>query len=82
MKSEDGDFPSYRGQVFILLTPESCDSYRKFLQVLLTLVPGMLLKFCSFHPISLIFLTYVLLSYFVHLYCANIHIHLPSFSFL
>ena len=29
-KSEDGDFPSYRGSVFILLTPESCDSYRLF----------------------------------------------------
>ena len=28
------------------------------------------------------FLTYVLLSYFVHLHCANIHIHLHSFSFL
>ena len=28
------------------------------------------------------FLTYVLLSYFVHLHCANIHIHLPFFSFL
>ena len=43
---------------------------------------GMLQKFCSFHPISLIFLTYVLLSYFVCLHCANIHINWPSFSFL
>ena len=28
------------------------------------------------------FLTYELLSYFVCLHCANIYIHLPSFSFL
>ena len=34
-KSEDGDFPSFRGQVFILLTLESCDSYRLFWKVLL-----------------------------------------------
>ena len=42
---------------------------------------GMLQKFHSFHPISLIFLTYVLLSYFVYLHCTNIHILLHSFSF-
>ena len=45
-------------------------------------VSGMSTKFCSFRPISLIFLTYVLLSYFVRLHCANVHIHLPSFSLL
>ena len=41
---------------------------------------GMSTKFCSFCPISFISLTYVLFSYFVCLHCANIHIHLPSFS--
>ena len=47
-------------------------------------VSGMLQKFRSFCPIQfpLNFLTYELLSYFVCFYCANIHIHLPSFSFL
>ena len=45
-------------------------------------VSGMFTKFHSFCPISLNFLTYVLLSYFIHLNCANIHILLPSFSFL
>ena len=35
-----------------------------------------------FAQFLLSFLTYVLLSYFVRLHCANIHIHLPSFSFL
>ena len=35
-----------------------------------------------FAQFPLSFLTYVLLSYFVHLHCANIHILLPSFSFL
>ena len=45
-------------------------------------VTGMLQKFRSFRPISFVFLTYVLLTYFVCLYCANIHIHLPSFSFV
>ena len=48
----------------------------------MTSLSGMFTKFRSFCPISLIFLTYVLLSYFVRLHCANIHIHLPSFSFL
>ena len=43
---------------------------------------GMLQKFRPFRPISLIFLTYYLLSYFVHLHCTNIHLHSPSFSFL
>ena len=43
---------------------------------------GMFEKFRFFRPISLNFLTYVLLSYFVRLHCANIHILLPSFSFL
>ena len=43
---------------------------------------GMSIKFHSFCPISLIFLNLCLLSYFVHLHCTNIHIHLPSFSFL
>ena len=36
----------------------------------------------SFCPISFDFLTYKLLSYFVCLHCTNIHIPLPSFSFL
>ena len=35
-----------------------------------------------FTQFLLSFLTYVLLSYFVHLHCTNIHILLPSFSFL
>ena len=35
-----------------------------------------------FAQFLLSFLTYVLLSYFVRLHCANIHILLPSFSFL
>ena len=28
-KSEDGEFPATGGPPYILLTPESCDSYRK-----------------------------------------------------
>ena len=40
---------------------------------------GMLQKFHSFRPISFKLLTYVLLSYFIRLHCANIHIHLLSF---
>ena len=42
---------------------------------------GMLQKFRSFHPILLTSLTYVLLSYFVHLHCANIHTPLPFLSY-
>ena len=40
---------------------------------------GMLQKFHSFQPILLSFLTYVLLSYSVRLYCANIHTPSPFF---
>ena len=43
---------------------------------------GMLQKFRSFRPIHLSFLTYVLLSYFVHLHCANVHTPLPLLSYL
>ena len=50
--------------------------------IITALLSGMFIKFRSFRPISFIFLTYVLLTYFVRLHCTNIHIHLPSFSFL
>ena len=43
-------------------------------------VSGILQKFRSFRPISLLsFLTYLLLSYFVRLHCANIHTPLSFF---
>ena len=41
----------------------------------------MLQKFRSFRPILLSFLTYVLLSYFVRLHCANVHTPLPLLSY-
>ena len=50
--------------------------------VIHSLLSGMFTKFHSFGPISFHFLTYVMLSYFIRLHCANIHIHSPSFSFL
>ena len=40
---------------------------------------GILQKFHSFRPISLIFLNLCLISYFVRLHCANIHTPLPFF---
>ena len=43
---------------------------------------GMLQKFRSFRPILLSFLTYVLLSYFVRLHCANVHTPLTLLSYL
>ena len=43
---------------------------------------GMLQKFCSFRPILLSFLTYVLLSYFIRLHCANVHTPLTLLSYL
>ena len=43
---------------------------------------GMLQKFCSFRPILLSFITYVLLSYSVRLHCANVHTPLPLLSYL